>query len=383
MKKVSNIVFSSICTVNFISYVATLSASLKKYHPNIAHYVLVVDYDDKYEKLLNKFNFKVIRLKQLSIPNVKSLIKKYNAFELSNILKPFFFEWLLKTQKIELLFYFDSDIQIFSSLKDVVKFLKKSKYSIALTPHNICIDKTSINDYKIEKLILLSGLYNGGFYAFKNDKNSLRFLEWHKNKLKKYGFNAPQVNMFVDQKILDLAPILFDFVGIYKNETYNLGHWNYKYYNLQNINSEYLINGKKLVFFHFSQIIFRKPIRNSIIFGKSIKKNIFLQKLIYEYWQALINNGYNETRLIKYGYEKYYNEPSLSQINPIAYKDSQISSLTNNLNLMTQKNSNLEKSNEYLININDSLNKELNKLHTSKYYRFRILLFKIKSLISI
>ena len=374
-----DLAFCSICTMNYISYVATLNDSLKKFYPKINHYVLVIDYEDIHKKLLEKYDFKVILIKQLSIPNIRLLIKKYNAFELSNILKPFFFEWILKTSKIEMLFYFDSDIRIYSTLEHIIKYFKKTKHSVLLTPHIHSYVNES-NNYKIEKLLMLSGLYNGGFYALKNDKNCFMFLEWHKRKLEKYGYNAPYANMFVDQKILDFAPLMFNFVGIYKNNTYNIGHWNYKNYKLKITADSYFVNEGKLVFFHFSQIKFRMPIAETVMFGKKINNDLFLQKIIYDYWRALLKNGYKETRLIQYGLQKYYKGATLPVVDPIAFRENQINILKKTLNITLANHTRLEKENTQLNKVNAAFRNELNKVYNSKYYRLRVMLYKIKSL---
>ena len=246
--------FCSICTANYSAYAGVLNDSLKKAGHNESHYVLIVDYDVKDKPVIEKFNFTPVRLSDLAIPRIDEMIEKYSAFELSNALKPFYMEWLLENHpEIENLVYLDTDIYVFSPLREVFDYLEKNKnISVVITPH--------LNDYKsyieksgydIEKLYLTYGLYNGGFYALKNDRNALEFLDWHKKKLFDYGYNGASVQMYADQKILDFAPILFEFVGIYKNKAYDIAHWNYFSGLISEKNGEYFVEVTKLIFFHF------------------------------------------------------------------------------------------------------------------------------------
>jgi len=252
-----NNAFCSICTVNYSAYAATLNDSLREVGHAEPHYVLLVDYDKKYKNIIEKFGFTPISLSELVIPKVDELIKKYSAFELSNVLKPFFIEWLLKKHKeIDKLIYLDTDIYVYSKFHDVLNYLERNNnISVLLTPHMYDYKSYMESvDYKIESLYLAHGLYNGGFYVIKNDKNALTFLGWHKKKLFDHGYSWSSAYMYVDQKILDFAPIIFKFVGIYKNKAYDVAHWNYNSGTIKKINNNYFVGKKRLVFFHFSQL---------------------------------------------------------------------------------------------------------------------------------
>ena len=318
----------SICTVNYSAYTGALNDSLRKAGHNESHYVLVVDYDHKYKGIIDKFRFTPVFLHDLKIPKVEELIKKYSAFELSNVLKPFFMEWVLKNHKeIVNLIYLDSDIFVLSSFNDIFDYLDKNKnISVAITPHIKEYETYSkITDYSVETTYMRYGLYNGGFYALKNNSDSIQFLGWLKSKLSAHGFNAPNANMFVDQKILDFAPILFDYVGVYRNKTYNVGHWNFFEYELVSRKGEYFIENKKLTFLHFSQLyIDAKDKNKGRLCHIKFKDEPVLKEIGYSYWDALVKNGHEEIKIIPYGYKDDYIPPPLSFLDPILAKSNEL-----------------------------------------------------------
>ncbi|HLP47645.1 MAG TPA: hypothetical protein VK469_16995, partial [Candidatus Kapabacteria bacterium] len=133
-----NNAFCSICTVNYSAYAGVLNDSLKETGHKEHHYVLIVDYDEKYKHVIEKFDFTPVFLSDLATPKVDELIEKYSAFELSNILKPFFMEWLLKNHpEVEKLIYLDADIFVYSPLSEAIDYLDQNpKISLAITPHS-------------------------------------------------------------------------------------------------------------------------------------------------------------------------------------------------------------------------------------------------------
>jgi Domain of unknown function (DUF4214) len=320
----TNNAFCSICTVNYSVYAGVLNESLRKAGHQETHYVLVVDYDEKYTDVIDKFGFESVFLAELAIPNVNELIERYSAFELSNVLKPFFIEWLLKKHKeINYLVYLDTDIYVYSPLNEIFDYLEKnSRISIAITPHlsdHKAYEKTS--DYSLERLFILAGLYNGGFYAIKNDRNTMKFLHWHKKKVFNYGYDGQNAQMFVDQKILDFAPVLFEFVGVYRNEGYNVGHWNYNSYPVNIVRGKYFAGKKRLVFFHFSYLIIDEiDIAKSYLFNLSLQDKPILQEITSKYWAELKKNGYDKIKIISYGFQERHNKPPTSLINPLLAK---------------------------------------------------------------
>jgi GT2 family glycosyltransferase len=309
---------------------------LKKAGHDEPHYLLIVDYDAKYKETINKFKFTPVFLNELEIPKADELIKKYSAFELSNILKPFFMEWLLKKHSdINNLVYLDTDIYVYSRLSDVLDYMTKNNdISVILTPH--LFEYRSYNElsgYKFEETIFDHGLYNGGFYVLRNDGNSFQFLEWHKKKMLYYGYDAQAAHMFVDQKILDFAPILFKFVDIYKSVSYNVAYWNYFPGLIKEEEGVYYIGKERLVFFHYSQLkTDTQDITGNFYIDISPQDKKIFRKMVSDYWLCLKNNGHDEIKTIPYAYNNLYIAPPLSFTDPFLAKSKELASSITDLN---------------------------------------------------
>lgn len=335
-----NNAFCSICTMNYTAYAGVLNESLRKVGHKEPHYVLVVDYDEKYREVFEKFGFEPVFLSELAISKINELVEKYSAFELANVLKPFFLEWLLRKHKeIDKLVYLDTDIYVYSPLGDIFGYLENPDISVAITPHiSDCRAHDDPSDYSAEKMILQAGLYNGGFYALKNDSNAIKFLNWQKSKLFNYGYDGQNAQMFVDQKILDFAPIFFEFVGVYKNPAYNVAHWNYLEHPIERKNNAYFVDNKRLVFFHFSQLkINKEDIAKSSLFNLPLDKKPVLQKMVSDYQSCLKKNNHEKTSRIPYGFAEKYKEPPISLVNPILAKSIELDNAQSRLDLYKSK----------------------------------------------
>lgn len=308
-----NNAFCSICTINYSSYAGVLNESLREVGHDDPHYVLIVDYSKASSEIIDKFNFIPVPLQDLSIPGVEKMIEKYSPFELANALKPFFMEWLLKNHnEIENLLYLDTDIYVYAPFNDILNYMESEEsISVILTPHVFdYAEYRKLNDYSLENMFMTFGLYNGGFYAIRNDSNGLQFLEWHKNRLSEFGFNLPDENMFVDQKILDFAPLFFNFFGLYRDKSYNVSHWNGHERQLEKRGGIYYVENKRLVFYHFSQInINESNFKKSYLGGLCIENNIVLQQMLKEYLNKLDKYDFDNIKKIPYQYLDKYSKP--------------------------------------------------------------------------
>lgn len=312
-------VFCSVCTVNHSAYAETLYESLRNAGHGEPHYVLIIDADRAGRKIVSGFSFTPVYLDEVGVPKVDELIDKYSAFELSNVLRPFFMEWLLKNHpEIRYLVYLDTDIYVYDRLDAVFEYAGvHPEASVILTPHLFGYEAyKKVSDYRFEKAFFAHGLYNSGFYVFKNDQNSRQFLAWHKDKLFDHCYNAPHAYMFVDQKILDLAPLLFDFVSIYKNKAYNIAHWNYSPGLIKEKGGTYYVGDDKLVFFHFSQL--RAEVTGNFYFDISAADAKLFKKMAADYLVRLRGHGHEERKKIPYGFKDIYDPPPLSLIDPLS-----------------------------------------------------------------
>ncbi|MEI6462680.1 MAG: hypothetical protein WCO33_03380 [bacterium] len=381
--------FCSICTTNYFTYARVLKDSLRKSGHKEKYFLLVVDYSKQIEELISTEGIMIVKLEDLKLPKQAELIKRYSAFELCNVLKPYFLEWLLDNEKeLDKLIYLDTDIYVYSSFQAVIKYLEENLDKSVLLLPNITSKSKNIllnSNYDDSVTFMKAGLYCGGFYAIRNDASSRKFLKWHEGVLLNSGYKASNNYMFVDQKILDFAPLLFDFVGIYKNETYNIAHWNYFENTLSEKDGKYYINDKLLVFIHFTFLkIDEKEHQNSTLNIIELKNEKLLLKICLNYWKLLKENKLDKIKSIPYGYTNKYVPASLELIDP--YENISNMLINSNQNIGQLKTKQVEKDNkindlnktiEEINRKNKELHDQLNLIFTSKSWKLTL---KMRSL---
>jgi len=227
------------CTIiarNYFHYAELLARSYKKLYPSHDFYVLFID-----NEIVQSKYYKVVKLSDLTnIPNLRNILFKYDILELSTAVKPFFLKWLLKKNSPDNILYLDPDIYLFNKIDTVFELL--DKFECVLTPH---ITKPFDDNLQPSEWdFIQSGYYNLGFVAFKNNKNTNKFLSWWEDKTYNFGYSDPQNFMFVDQKWMDFAPLYLN-TYLLKEKGYNVAYWNLH---------EYVgkISVKDIKFFHFS-----------------------------------------------------------------------------------------------------------------------------------
>jgi hypothetical protein len=211
-------------------------------------YVLIVD---DFEGYINPAEecFEIVRLDELVIPNLQEFCFKYSVKELCTAAKPSFLEYLVCEKQCQSLIYLDPDILITGSLDGLYDSL--GKHDIILTPH---LDTDYPEDDRLpdESHILRAGQFNLGFIAINSSANARAFLIWWKSKLKEHCVVDVANGYFVDQRIVDFVPILFERVLIEKNTGYNVAYWNLHSRQISLVNGQWQCNHAQLYFFHFS-----------------------------------------------------------------------------------------------------------------------------------
>lgn len=236
MKK-SKICIFNIIANDYIPQQSLFTENLRKVHGNEFDQICIF----LEEKPKKKFPFKSISINEIkNIKNLEYLKFKYDVLELSTALKPYIFLWLFKKYGYKKVIYFDSDIVIYNRLDLIIE--KLQKHEVILTPHIKKQIKDTFEPGEID--FTKSGYFNLGFIAFRNNSDTIKFLEWWMSKTSKYGYIDFKKFYFVDQRWIDYAPIFLNSY-IIKDPGYNVA-----YFNLQ----EYVnkINPKDVFFIHFS-----------------------------------------------------------------------------------------------------------------------------------
>jgi hypothetical protein len=189
-------------------------------------------------------------LDQLSVEEIGDMKIYFNAFELSNVLKPFFISHLLQ-QRFERVIYLDADIFVVGSFKRLFDLL--DRYEFVLSPHWLYPEVSKDSVLSVANIADL-GIYNGGMWGVRRGDGSKRMLQWLMRFLPCFGFDDPKSQMYVDQKLLPLLTQLYaSYFGCMNDPGYNVAYWNLHERQLRRENGQYYTNDQPVVFFHLSQ----------------------------------------------------------------------------------------------------------------------------------
>jgi hypothetical protein len=282
----------TVCSLNRLGQILVLSKAFLKHNPSYKFFACLVDeIENRVDTKLYPF-VQFITFSSLPLSNKDELSTKYDIFELSCASKAFFGNYLIEQFDPEILVYLDTDICVYSSFSIIEQELLGS--SILITPHFL---KPVPNDgkYPLERDVLNSGLYNGGFFAVRNDNESKTFFKWWQDRLFTQGFNNVCEGMMVDQLWLNLVPIYFLRSKILRHPGCNLAYWNLPARKLEFLNGKYFVNDQPLIFFHFSGYRIDNPKRLSGHQNRVIESdNPILIQIIEEYHHLLIENSFIE-----------------------------------------------------------------------------------------
>ncbi|WP_054467253.1 glycosyltransferase [Planktothricoides sp. SR001] len=297
-----------ICTIvakNYLPQARCLTESFLEHHPEGQVFVLLVDKIDGYFDPLQE-QFTTIELKDLDIPELKSMVNRYKIIELCTAVKPFFLQYLFDRYKYNKICYFDPDIYFYQSVEDEI-WKKLDRDRIILTPHLLA----PIDDecYPNEIAIMQAGIYNLGFIGLRKHTEVEKLLSWWHSKLVKYCYMEPEQGMHVDQNWIDYVPSRFDHVYISRHPGINAAYWDLSNRCPEYIDRTYIVNGVPLNFFHFSGYDPDKP----DIISKHQNRFTFsdlpqLKPLFEGYRERLKANGWDSFRNFP---NAYYPQPSV------------------------------------------------------------------------
>lgn len=279
----------TICSANYLAYAKSLGDSLVEHN---SHHKFIIVIVDRYPELDASFFLphSIICIDEMGINEFAEMSRQYNIFELSCAVKPFAASYIFESfSACEQVLYFDSDIHIFHSLKTAEEHLNHS--SVIITPHFCKPINTRVRSY-IERTVLRSGIYNGGFFGLKRCEETAQFLTWWKKRLEIFCYNDTKNGLFVDQLWLNLAPLLFKNVNVFYNEGYNTAYWNLDERSFSSNENNLIVNQKyPLVFFHFSGYSFENKNTISNFFTDyKLVDNPLLMPLFEKYKTSVIAN---------------------------------------------------------------------------------------------
>jgi glycosyltransferase involved in cell wall biosynthesis len=235
----------NVCTIiarNYGAQARVLAESFLAQHPKSTFSVLVIDGPP----LAAGEPYELIEPKQLDIDEDEYLRMAaiYEVMELATAVKP----WLLRLllERGEPVLYLDPDIEVFGPLDEAAELA--DRHGIVLTPH---IAKTVPYESRelVHQTVLHSGIYNLGFIAV--SESAVPFLRWWEQRLARECLVAHGEGFFVDQRWADFVPAMFK-PHILRDPAWNVAWWNLGHRSFTRTADRYEVDGKPLVFFHYS-----------------------------------------------------------------------------------------------------------------------------------
>lgn len=285
------IVFT-LCSNNYLAQAKALGDSLKKWDPDYQFFIGLLDLPNAEINYETEIVYPIILSKEIGIPDFDDLWKKYNIIEFNTCVKPFYFQYFIKTySSIEYLFYLDPDTLVYNDL-GIIESEFEDSAELLLTPH-ILSPIPLDNKTPGENMFLNYGIYNLGFLGLRNPERSLEFLEWWKERTYHLGYDQTAKGLFVDQLWFNLVPLFFKNVKISKHPGLNMAPWNLHERKLTHERYVSFIHQSfPLVFYHFSKYNLSSPDQITNNFNRyDFDYNIDLLDIYREYSVLLVKNG--------------------------------------------------------------------------------------------
>ncbi|WP_289028064.1 hypothetical protein [uncultured Paraglaciecola sp.] len=242
------IVFTSINT-GYLDKALVLAESVKRWHPDASFHIVLADYKEGNQyicELVDHVEF----LEEFEFGLDKAFLFQHNVVELCTLVKPIYAAKLANNHKGRHIVYLDPDTMLFSPMGIVVE--AHSESDVLLTPHLLTPPSSHAHIVESEYSALQHGLYNLGFFSCVGGDNASLFFNWWGDRLKHICSTVKENGLFTDQKIVDIAPIYFNFIGILKSKSLNVATWNLFERPLVCKNSQFFIENQPLVFYHFT-----------------------------------------------------------------------------------------------------------------------------------
>ena len=272
----------TIATNNYLPSAGAVAHSFLKHNPDDKFVIFLLD------KLKPSFNLEVFsgcdirEVDSTTIRDFDEMASRYTLFELITAIKPSLALNLMRESTADGYIFIDSDTLVYSSMVEIDRLLEEG-FEIILSTH-FFNPLSADGCFPDEKTYLNCGLHNAGLFAFKQGENTLAFLEWWEQRLKKECIIDFSKGLFYEQIWLNFVPQYFEKVNILTHPGYNVGYWNFHERHLSETSSgDYMINNDfELVMFHFSGFDINTPeliskYQNRYSFGEKPEyKQLFL-----------------------------------------------------------------------------------------------------------
>ncbi|MCF7990827.1 MAG: glycosyltransferase family 4 protein [Thiohalocapsa sp.] len=310
-------VIFTICARNYLGFAKTLAASLHAQQPDCRLVVWLLDegpLPDMPDYLQARY-----------VPHIVEpadwveLSLTFNIRELATSVKPMCFLRHFEEGAGRVL-YVDPDIFVFRPLDAVFAELDAGAGGV-LTPH--ILSPLPRDDAMPDDLELLgAGVFNLGFLAVAACDESDRLLRWWARWLRTHCFEDKQTGTFTDQKWINFAPAFCPGWHILRDTGYNVAYWNLPQRKLARSSGQWSVDGRPLIFFHFSgfdpttpTVLSKHQSRITVAPGSA------LSALLRFYAERLLSCGYAEALALEYPKLRFDNGAAVDDICRALFRD--------------------------------------------------------------
>jgi len=291
----------TIVSANYIGFAATLMQSVAEHIPDAERFIVLSDVPHDFADI--DLSATLLPCDRLGISNIDGMKLWYSVIEFNTAVKPFAFLHFFEKLGFDEACYIDPDILLFSPMTEVFSALRN--HSCVLTPHMIhpLQDGKEPSDLTIMK----SGVYNLGFLGLRNDSDGRRLASWWADRC----FTNCRIdiagNMFTDQRWMDLAPAFVSRPFILRHPGYNIAYWNLLHRSVSRTKAgRWLVNGERLVFFHFSGISPTDSKQFSKHQNRFGPENLGIVNDLCDLYRArVLNNGWVKYHKVAYGFGSF------------------------------------------------------------------------------
>ena len=281
----------TVCSANHLAHCKTMTDAFLQFHQD---YEVIIGLVDRIDGRFDASFFQpceLVEAHQLGIQDFEQLAIQYTILELNCAMKVFMAQYIFRKYNPHILLYLDSDIDVMHPLNEVEEALDEKDF--LLTPHFL----TPLPDadrLPRERDILRSGIYNAGFMAFRQSAQVDVFLNWWAKHMRTECFYNFAEGMGVDQLWLNLVPLFFDRVGVWKHPGANVAYWNIHERSLSRKENVVFVNKQyPLLFLHISGYQFNEPEQISRHQNRyTMAEQPVLAELLNNYRNRVMANGY-------------------------------------------------------------------------------------------
>jgi FkbM family methyltransferase len=302
--------------LDHIHRASILCESLKHYHPDFAFHVALADKVPSWLELSNHPFDSVIGIESLDIPNLKGWIFSHGITELCTAIKPFVLRRLLELDGCQQVYFFDSDIVLFSRIDDLVSILDNS--TLVLTPHQTTPESTLEAVMDNEICSLKHGIYNLGFLGVRNTPEARRFADWWADRLYYFCRESLDMHLWTDQKWINHVPVFFEQVQVVKSPRFNVAPWNITTRKLEgSFETGFTVNGEPLGFYHFTGF---DSGAHKIMTTKYASGNPTVESLIRWYERANQSDRGGRAGSVPWAYDTFENGEPVTKLHRSIYR---------------------------------------------------------------